>query len=320
MSQSAPRVGLGMPVYNGERFLARALDSVLAQTLTEWELVICDNASTDGTREICERYAAKDARIRYVRNAENLGAHPNYNLCFRHARGEYFKWVPHDDELHEDYLLRCVAAMDGDSAAILCQTDFEYIDERSATLSVTGEWLEGADSDRSARRFAAVILLPHTCYDVMGLFRREVLAASILLPSFHGADRALLADLALRGRFIHVDEPLLRVRDHRQRYTRAKTRPADRAVWHDTRNRGKVSLPTWRLYATYWGLATKHEGRWSLAIPLFRWWLVNWNLARAVVDLVATVAPGAVSAAEAFKQRTFSAAPGVDRSVRSKGG
>lgn len=320
MTVAIPKVGLGMPVFNGERYLERALDSILSQSLSAWELVICDNASTDRTGEICERYAAMDARIQYHRNSRNLGAHPNYNLCFERARGDYFKWVPHDDELHADYLARCIEALDADGEAILCQTNFEYIDEQGATISIAGERLAGIDSEMTARRFAAVILFPHTCYDVMGVFRRKVLAETILLPSFHGADRALLSDLALRGRFIHVDQPLLRVRDHSQRYTRARTRPAERAVWHDSRNRGRLSFPTWRLYRTYWLLAVRSGESWALVPPLLRWWLVNWNAARLAVDVIATVAPGSVAAAETFKQKAFSPAPGVDSSLDKKRG
>lgn len=318
MNPLIPRIGLGMPVFNGERYLTKALDSVLAQSMRDWELTIVDNASTDGTRAICERYASIDPRIRYFRNPQNLGAHPNYNRCFEYARGEYFKWVPHDDELAVHYLASCVAAMDADHEAVLCQTDFEYIDGEGSTLSISGEWLDGMDSVDRTTRFAAAILLAHTCYDVMGVFRRQALEQTILLPSFHGADRALIADLALRGRFLHVHEPLLRVRDHSQRYTRANTRPAERATWHDSRNRGRLSFPSWRLYGTYWMLARRCSRPWALVLPLLKWWTVNWNAARLVVDLIATLAPGVVSAAETFKQRTFSAAPGVDRSMNRK--
>lgn len=313
MNTKTPKVGLGMPVFNGERYLARALDSVIAQSMGDWELTIVDNASTDGTREICQRYTTIDSRIKYFRNPQNLGAHPNYNRCFEFSRGEYFKWVPHDDELAVQYLASCTARMDADPEAVLCQTDFEYIDEEGQTICFSGERLIGIDSVHRDKRFSAAILLPHTCYDVMGVFRRRVLEQTILLPSFHGSDRALLADLSLRGRFLHVDESLLRIRDHSQRYTRANTRPADRAAWHDSRNRHRYSFPTWRLYGTYWMLAWRCTEPWLLLRPLAKWWLVNWNLGRLVTDVVANLIPGAVAVAEKIKQQLFSPAPGVDR-------
>ncbi len=90
MAPGAPRVSIGLPVFNGERYLARAIDSVLGQDFRDFELIICDNASTDRTAEICAAYARRDARVRYVRNPRNLGAGPNYDRCFHLARGTYF--------------------------------------------------------------------------------------------------------------------------------------------------------------------------------------------------------------------------------------
>ena len=97
---AVPRVTIGLPVYNGENYLAEAIDSILGQTFTDFELIISDNASTDRTEEICRRYAAEDDRIRYFRHDRNRGASPNYNFTVEKARGEYFKWAAHDDVLH----------------------------------------------------------------------------------------------------------------------------------------------------------------------------------------------------------------------------
>jgi len=99
-----PRVSIGMPVYNGEKFIRDALDSLLAQTFTDFELIISDNASTDDTEAICRGYAAKDARIRYVRQAENLGAAANFKFVLDEAVGEYFMWAAHDDVFFEHHL------------------------------------------------------------------------------------------------------------------------------------------------------------------------------------------------------------------------
>ena len=92
-----PRVSVGIPVFNGERFLAETIESILAQTFKDFEIVISDNASTDRTEEICRSYAARDPRIRYNRNDTNRGAAWNHNRVFELARGEYFKWQSHDD-------------------------------------------------------------------------------------------------------------------------------------------------------------------------------------------------------------------------------
>src|SRR3982751_485615 len=99
-----PKVSIGLPVYNGELHLALALDSILAQTYGDFEIVISDNGSTDGTESICRRYAAADPRIRYERNETNRGAAWNYNHVFELSRGEYFKWMAHDDLIEPNYL------------------------------------------------------------------------------------------------------------------------------------------------------------------------------------------------------------------------
>ena len=316
-----PVVSLGMPVYNGERFVEPAILSTLAQTLQCFELIICDNASTDGTEQICRALSASDPRVRYVRNEQNLGAHPNYNKTFSLARGRYFKWVPHDDAMHPEYLERCVARLEANPSWVLCQTDFEYIDESGATLVVEHSAVPGSDAADPVSRFTALSLQPHTCYDVMGVFRQGMLSRSMLLPSFHGSDRALLVQLALMGPFGHISEPLLRIRDHADRYTRARTRPAERAQWHDTRHSSHFSFPCWRLYGTYWQTALRADitgrQRLGLYLALGRWWFVSWNAARMVVDLLAGVAPGIVGWAEQLKQRLFSPAPGIDRVRKS---
>ena len=318
---SEPLVGLGMPVYNGARYVAAAIHSILGQSLGDLELVICDNASTDGTEEICRGLAAQDPRVRYLRNPVNLGAHPNFNLAFRNARGRYFKWAPHDDELRPDYLRECVAALEGNPDAALCQTDIEYIGEAGETIGTFDGQIPGSDSQDAAIRFAALTLRPHDCYDVMGVFRRKALEESRLLESFHGADRALLAQIATYGRTLHVHRPLLRVRDHAGRYTRAMTRPGDRARWHDSRLAGKRSFPTWRLYGRLWQSALHMRGarsqRTLASVGLLRWWFVNWNAIRMGLDVVANVAPGSIAAAERIKQRYVAPQPGVGEVRRS---
>src|ERR1035437_6848500 len=99
----SPKVSIGMRVYNGGKYIRRALASLLAQTFTDFELIISDNASTDGTEAICREYAAGDPRIRYVRQGENLGAMANFRFVLNEAGGEYFMWAAHDDVRESAY-------------------------------------------------------------------------------------------------------------------------------------------------------------------------------------------------------------------------
>ena len=120
---------IGLPVYNGERFLQESLQALLAQTWTDFELVISDNASTDSTAEICLEYAARDPRIRYVRQPVNMGAAPNHNYVASQARGRFFKWASHDDLYHPDLLQQCVLALEKHPEVVLAHCWDAYVDE-----------------------------------------------------------------------------------------------------------------------------------------------------------------------------------------------
>lgn len=119
----APKVSVGLPVYNGERYLPKAIESILAQTYGNLELIISDNASTERTQEICRHYAERDARVRYYRRPVNVGAAPNFNRVFALAEAsKYFKWAAHDDWIAPKYLEECVKALEEDPDAVLCQS------------------------------------------------------------------------------------------------------------------------------------------------------------------------------------------------------
>ena len=308
-----PLVSVGVPVYNGEAFLEHAIQCTLGQTLDDLELILCDNASSDRTAEICRDYAARDPRVRYFRNPRNLGAAANYNLAFSHARGRYFKWLAHDDGMRPSYLAKTSRVLEERPEAVLCNTVVTYIDSAGAPLGLYDTRLSGADALSPSKRFAWMVLRSHTCADFFGLIRRESLRGSLLHATFHGADRALLAQLALRGRMIQLPAPLLAIREHPNRYTRAQRRSVDRATWHDSAG-GHVSFPTWRLYGEYLRLV-RHETltaqeRTRCYTVLAQWWARNWNAARAVVDVVGVAMPSAPALAERLKIRLFGAAPG----------
>ena len=311
---AAPVVTIGIPVYNGERYLEEAIRSVLAQTHRDLELLISDNASTDRTPEICRDYAFQDGRVRYFRNPTNLGAAPNYNLVFGHARGRFFKWLAHDDLITPTFVEKATAVLEARPDAVMCNSVVSYIDSKGTPLGLYDTQLGKADVTSPSRRLAQVTLPSHSCVDFFGMFRRSALEGSLLHGSFHGADRALLAQMSLRGRMIQIPEPLVQMREHENRYTRSQLRAADRASWHDTSACGRVSFPTWRLYVEYLKMVRAAQlGSGELMrcyAVLARWWTVNWNIARAAVDVVAIVAPGVPGVAERIKTRLFGAAPG----------
>ena len=133
-TERAPRVSIGLPVYNGERYLQQAIDSLLAQTFSDFELILLDNASTDGTRAICEAAAARDPRVRYLREPVNTGGIRNHNRTVELSRGEYFKWAAHDDIYAETFVEMCVAHLDSSPATVIAFTQSEFIDEHGRRM------------------------------------------------------------------------------------------------------------------------------------------------------------------------------------------
>jgi glycosyltransferase involved in cell wall biosynthesis len=239
-------VSIGLPVYNGEAYLRIAVESILAQTFTDFELIICDNDSTDATETICRDLAAQDDRIRYHRNKINIGAGPNFNLAFELATGKYFKWAAHDDICEPEYLAECVSTMEAEGNVVLCHSEVRWIDDHGEPLPPIGCDVPDVDSDDCKLRFKRLISLNHGCFDVFGLIRRDILARTPLIASFIGSDRSLLAELGLHGKIARVDRALFLSRDHAARSIR-DINLYDRSSWWDTSLKRGLYLPWWRI-------------------------------------------------------------------------
>ena len=206
-----PRVSIALPVYNGENYLTDALDSLLSQSYENFELIIGDNASTDDTKNICETYAKKDQRIRYIRHKTNIGAAGNYNYLFELAQGEYFKWAAHDDVCSPDYLQRSVDKLDSDPSIILCCPKEIAIDGNGDVIENYMDKyppLKNLASSSTYRRFYDLSCLNHGCYMVFGLTRTQKLKFTPKIANYLGSDRVLLAELSLFGRFWKSPEPI----------------------------------------------------------------------------------------------------------------
>lgn len=295
-----PRVSIGLPVYNGERYLEATICSILAQDFEDFELILSDNASTDGTGEICRRYARQDARIQYIQNLSNLGAGPNYDACFHQARGTYFKWAAHDDLLASKFLSKAVAALDAAPEAVLCTVGIQEIGPRDEPLRTYANDFPGVTSPDPAVRFGAVIHARHQCEDFFGLYRRAALAGSGLHDTYSGSDRVLLAEMALRGPWVSVPDPLFLHREHEGRYTRAILLQDRRqaALWQDTSaqegggRRAKTVSTHFHLvvYRKYLALVRKTplslRDRAACYWQLARWWTTDGHLPDVLRDLL----------------------------------
>jgi glycosyltransferase involved in cell wall biosynthesis len=234
-----PRLSVGLPVYNGERHLRRALDTLLSQEFGDFEVVVSDNASTDGTSDICREYAERDRRVRYHRYETNIGLFPNFNRAFALARAPYFKWATHDDWLEPSFLGSCVEVLDRDPSTVLCSTAVAVNDGDGMLLD---EWRPPVDyaTARPAERCARLVRTLGETYPMFGVIRSDALRRTSLLPGYLGCDRVLLAGLCLAGRVRILPDRL---------YHYTYYRPAARtySIYNDPRNTGRLPLRTWRL-------------------------------------------------------------------------
>ncbi|MBP9500803.1 MAG: glycosyltransferase family 2 protein [Candidatus Promineofilum sp.] len=242
----APRVTVGLPIYNGQNYLVETIESILAQTFTDFELVISDNASTDETEKICREYLAKDERIRYFRNSVNLGAAANYNHVFELGRGLYFKWAAHDDLLAPTFLERCVEALDNDPDVVLAYARAKAIDAKGdIVLQIPGKQFFGSPIPR--KRFYEFVLDPAPVVAVFGLMRRDVLGRTRLIGKYSGSDRPLLSELSLLGKFFEVPEFLFFYRFHEEQSWGGNKSAQVQQAWYDPHRAGKTTFPQWRL-------------------------------------------------------------------------
>lgn len=271
MSNPDAQVAIGLPVYNGARHLRQALTSILAQTYTDFELIISDNASTDDTEAICRHFAAQDRRIRYIRNPENIGAVANFNQTFRLSNHPYFKWIAADDVLHPENLQRCMEALAAQPDAVFAFTQVQLIDEAGTQLpyDAAGKAFELPNGTRfdynedceqhlltahPIRRMQTVLFCNLIGTLIYGLCRTEALRRTNLF-TFYGSDRLLLAELSLQGAFARVPEPLFyrRAMDHG---TWQRTR-RDWAAGITGRRPTGLLVPPWRTFRNYVGAVSR---------------------------------------------------------------
>ena len=249
---TAPRLSVGLPVYNGENYLAESIEALLGQSYEDFELIISDNASTDGTADICRLYEKQDSRIRYIRQPRNIGLSPNHNYLVGQARGELFKWASHDDLYARDLLKRCVDALDQFPHIVLAHSWTAIIDG-SGSVARAVEYPLLTSSLKAPERFRSM-LFEEGGDDDGGVIRTSVLRRTALFASHHHADRSFVTELALQGPFYQVPDWLYFRRDHPARAERAFRTVRTWCTNLDPHRAGRLRNPAIRLYAEYvWG-------------------------------------------------------------------
>jgi glycosyltransferase involved in cell wall biosynthesis len=252
-----PRVSLGMPVFNAERYLEEALESLLGQSFDDFELVISDNASTDKTGDICRAYMAKDERIKYFCMRQNYGLIDNFNNVFRLSNGEYFKWAASDDVCNRDYLLRAVQALDDDPSTVLVWAKTVGIDERGQRVPLpyqvsdmnSAESVFSPDPTVRFRRLMRNIWWGSPLY---GVIRARTLAETRwVYPRHMSGDHILLTELSLRGRFYELPEEMFFLRVHEGMTSWQHRSLIDRVKLVNQRDPGRGPIGWWRLFRHY---------------------------------------------------------------------
>ena len=272
---AVPRLSIGLPVYNGETYLAESIDALLGQSFEDFELIISDNASVDGTADICRRYAKQDSRIRYTRQPRNIGAAPNHTFVFQQSRGELFKWASADDLYARGLVQCCVDALDEYPDVVLAHSWTAAIDE-AGDITQALEYPLATDSPRAPERLHSILFGcsgifgnssidgKHVSWkenygvvradDSYGVIRADIMRRVAPHNSFYHADRIIMIEIALHGPFYQTPDWLYFRRDHPDRAQHAHPTVRSWCANMDPRRLDRLRHPTVRLLAEYyWG-------------------------------------------------------------------
>jgi len=232
----SPTLSIGVPVYNGERYLARCLESLVSQTLTDIEIVVADNKSTDSSLEIAHDFARRDDRVTVLPADENLGAAWNFNRLVEATVAPYFCWSPHDDEREPDALRQCVDALEAAPAAVLAYNRAVFIDADSQIVEPDSDEFV-LDARRPFLRLARALNQLNLASPVLGVMRSDALDKTRLIDSFAGSDYVLLCEMAMLGQTVELSDIGFRRRMHEQSSREAQTSREDVQAWFDPRGR-----------------------------------------------------------------------------------
>ena len=249
MADSSHLLSVGMPVYNGELYIRDAIESILSQTHTEFELIISDNASTDKTQSICEEYVSRDPRVNYILNDRNIGAAENYNAVFMLSKGRYFKWASSNDYCAPRFFETCINLLESNPDAVLAfprtrlysnsiEKHFDYSDKVATS------------SDSPKERMLHIIDNIRLNNMLNGLIRSKALRKTRLHLPFFASDSCLMCELALYGKLLEVPEYLFYRRMDEESSTSMQGETA--LVEHFRPNSTKpIRFPNWRIHLYY---------------------------------------------------------------------
>jgi len=242
----SPLVTIGLPVFNRERFIRQSIESLLNQTFRDFDLIISDNASTDNTGKICEEYARKDSRVRYFRNAENIGNPRNFNRVFSLSQSPYLKWSTSDDYWAPTMIERALEVMEADRSIALCYPKTILVDQEGENPRPYEDNLHLVGDDPK-ERFIQLLSQIRLAHQHTGLIRAESLSRTHMLGDYPGSDVVLLAELTLYGKFFEIPERLYFRRFHEESGSWLRNSREHQARFYLSAN-SKVCMNRWRRY------------------------------------------------------------------------
>jgi glycosyltransferase involved in cell wall biosynthesis len=277
MQKDQHLVSIGLPVYNGETYLTESIESILAQTYENFELIIVDNASSDKTIDIVKSYVSKDTRIKFFQNQVNLGASANHNRTLELAKGEYFFWASYDDIRHPQYLEKCVKYLNENTLSVACHSLTKYIDETGSETDRNEVILDIANND-PIKRFKEMIRMDHKVEMILSMMRTEILKKTNGLAAFSDSDRVVMAEMCLHGPLEVLPEHLFYRREHKENSSKVYKNRQDRMAWFDPQLAGKINFPLSKQFKEYISAIFRSPISWSKknkCLYIMLGWLVD---------------------------------------------
>ncbi len=256
---SSPPLCIGLPVYNGAKYLRETLDSILSQTFHDFELIVSDNASTDETPDIVKDYARTDPRITYERYGSNVGAAANFNSLLTAASSKYFKWAAADDTLAPSLLAKSIEVLDSRPEVGLVYPRTALMGPDSKTLYATDKIVELPDvwdpnPTARIRQYLNALLQDGLAANVMifGVHRTEVVGKARPIGGYFGSDQVFVTELVAAAEVVQLPETMLFLRRHPESSSTYHRGPAAQTQqdFYDPSVRGSIKLQ-WNLRRRY---------------------------------------------------------------------
>jgi glycosyltransferase involved in cell wall biosynthesis len=282
MTCSSPKVTIGLPVYNSERYLIESLNSLINQTYQDFVLIISDNASTDGTADICQHYVKADSRVRYFRNDVNIGNPRNFNRVFELTMTPYLKWSSADDYWAPTFLEKALEVMERDASVVLCYPQATLVDANGENPQPFDDVLNLVQND-PADRFITLLDKIMLAHQHLGVIRMSDLRRTHLLGTHVSSDINLLAELTLYGKFIELPERLFFRRFHKDSGSWKRGDVSHNQEAHDAKtyyaSNERVRLAKWRAHIHFLGAVKSSPLPLKSKFRLYRYLLrrIRWD-------------------------------------------